>query len=36
EIKLFNDFSTLQYIYVVTNKLAQEQAALESKKPNEQ
>lgn len=36
EIDLFNDFSTLQYVYVIKDKLAQEQKALESKLPNEQ
>lgn len=36
EINLFNDFSTLQYVYVIKDKLAQEQQALESKLPNEQ
>lgn len=36
EINLFNDFSTLQYVYVIKDKLAQEQKALESKLPNEQ
>ncbi|EDM34061.1 rod shape-determining protein [Pedobacter sp. BAL39] len=35
EIDLFNDFSTLQYVYVIKDKLAQEQKALESKIPNE-
>ena len=36
ELNLFNDFSTLQYVYVIKDKMAQEQAALESKLPNEQ
>lgn len=36
EIDLFNDFSTLQYVYVIKDKLAEEQKALESKLPNEQ
>jgi len=36
EINLFNDFSTLQYVYVIKDKLAQEQKALESNLPNEQ
>ncbi|MBC8987320.1 rod shape-determining protein MreC [Pedobacter sp. N36a] len=36
EIDLFNDFSTLQYVYVIKDKLAQEQKALELKLPNEQ
>jgi rod shape-determining protein MreC len=36
EINLFNDFSTLQYVYVIRDKYAQEQKALESKLPNEQ
>lgn len=36
QINLFNDFSTLQYVYVIKNKLAEEQKALESKLPNEQ
>ncbi len=37
EINLFNDFSTLQYVYVIKNKLAAEQKALETTKlPNEQ
>lgn len=36
EISLFNDFSTLQYVYVIKDKLAQEQKALESTLPNEQ
>lgn len=35
EIKLFNDFSTLQYVYLVKNRLAPEQKELESKLPNE-
>ncbi|WP_442590295.1 rod shape-determining protein MreC [Pedobacter sp. AW31-3R] len=36
EINLFNDFSTLQYVYVIKDKYAQEQKDLESKLPNEQ
>jgi len=36
EIDLFNDFSTLQYVYVIKDKYAEEQKALESKLPNEQ
>jgi rod shape-determining protein MreC len=36
EIELFNDFSTLQYVYVVKDRLAKEQKNLESKLPNEQ
>ena len=36
EIELFNDFSTLQYVYVIKDKLAEEQKSLESKLPNEQ
>ncbi|MCX2479105.1 rod shape-determining protein MreC [Pedobacter sp. MC2016-15] len=36
ETRLFNDFSTLQYVYVIKDKLAQEQKALELKLPNEQ
>jgi len=36
ELNLFNDFSTLQYVYVIKDKMAQEQTALESKLPNEQ
>lgn len=36
EIKLFNDFSTLQYVYVVKDRLANEQKTLESNLPNEQ
>nr|WP_199075876.1 rod shape-determining protein MreC [Pedobacter sp. ASV19] len=35
EINLFNDFSTLQYVYVIKDKFAEEQKALESKLPNE-
>lgn len=37
QVQLFNDFSTLQYVYVVKNKLDEEQQELESKtpKPNE-
>lgn len=36
EVNLFNDFSTLQYVYVIKNKFAQEQTQLENKLPNEQ
>lgn len=36
QISLFNDFSTLQYVYVIKDKLAEEQKALESNLPNEQ
>lgn len=36
QIALFNDFSTLQYVYVIKDKLAQEQKLLESTLPNEQ
>ncbi|RZK81741.1 MAG: rod shape-determining protein MreC [Pedobacter sp.] len=36
EINLFNDFSALQYVYVVKDKFAQEQKDLEAKVPNEQ
>lgn len=36
EIALFNDFSTLQYVYVIKNNLAKEQFELENRKPNEQ
>lgn len=36
EVKLFNDFSTLQYVYVVKDKFASEQKNLESQLPNEQ
>lgn len=36
ETNLFNDFSTLQYVYVIKDRLAQEQKALELKLPNEQ
>ncbi|MBB6500473.1 rod shape-determining protein MreC [Pedobacter cryoconitis] len=36
QIDLFNDFSTLQYVYVIQDKLSDEQKALESKLPNEQ
>ncbi|SEB12409.1 rod shape-determining protein MreC [Pedobacter hartonius] len=36
EIKLYNDFSTLQYVYVIKDKLAQEEKSLELKLPNEQ
>jgi rod shape-determining protein MreC len=35
EINLFNNFSTLQYVYVIKDKFAQEEKALESKLPNE-
>lgn len=36
EVKLFNDFSTLQYVYVIKDKFAEEQKTLENKLPNEQ
>ena len=36
EIKLFNDFSTLSYVYLIQDRLAQEQKILENKLPNEQ
>ncbi|HKG07585.1 MAG TPA: rod shape-determining protein MreC [Pedobacter sp.] len=36
EINLLNDFSTLQYVYVIKNKFAKEQEELEAKTPNEQ
>jgi rod shape-determining protein MreC len=35
EVDLFNNFSTLQYVYVIKDKYAQEEKALESKLPNE-
>lgn len=35
ELNLFNDFSTLQYVYVIKDKFAEEQKSLESKLPNE-
>lgn len=35
EIKLFNDFSTLQYVYVILDKYAAEQKELEAKLPHE-
>ncbi|WP_316816080.1 rod shape-determining protein MreC [Pedobacter nyackensis] len=35
EVKLFNDFSTLQYVYVVLDKYAAEQKELEAKLPHE-
>lgn len=35
EISLFNNFSTLQYVYVVKDRLSAEQKDLESKLPNE-
>lgn len=35
EIKLFNDFSTLQYVYVILDKYAPEQKELEAKLPHE-
>jgi len=35
EINLFNDFSTLQYVYVIKDKFAEEQKSLETKLPNE-
>ncbi|TDQ07465.1 rod shape-determining protein MreC [Pedobacter metabolipauper] len=36
EINLLNDFSSLQYVYVIKDKFAQEQKDLEAKIPNEQ
>ena len=36
EVRLFNDFSTLQYVYIVKDRLAQEQKILETKPANEQ
>jgi rod shape-determining protein MreC len=36
QVRLFNDFSTLQYVYVVKDKFAQEQQTLENPVPNEQ
>lgn len=36
EIRLFNDFSTLQYVYLIKDRLATEQKKLESIIPNEQ
>ncbi|MES2653751.1 MAG: rod shape-determining protein MreC [Bacteroidota bacterium] len=36
EIDLFNDFGTLQYVYVIKDRLATEQKILEDKIPNEQ
>ena len=36
EVALFNDFSSLQYVYVIKNKFAKEQEELEAKLPNEQ
>ncbi|MES2418456.1 MAG: rod shape-determining protein MreC [Bacteroidota bacterium] len=36
EINLFNDLSTLQYVYLIKDRLAQEQKALEIQLPNEQ
>ncbi len=35
ELMLFNDFSTLQYVYVIKDKFAEEEKALESKLPHE-
>ena len=35
EIGLFNNFSTLQYVYVIKDRLGAEQKDLESKLPNE-
>jgi len=34
-IDLFNDFSTLTYVYVIKDKFAEEQQSLESKLPND-
>ena len=36
ETTLFNNFSSLQYVYVIKDKFAQEEKLLESKLPNEQ
>jgi rod shape-determining protein MreC len=36
EVVLFNDFSAFQYVYVIKDKLAEEQKMLETKLPNEQ
>jgi len=36
EIDLFNDFGTLQYVYIIKDRLAIEQKILEDKLPNEQ
>jgi rod shape-determining protein MreC len=36
EVKLFNDFSTLPYVYLVKDRLAQEQNKLETNLPNGQ
>ncbi len=36
EIDLFNDFSTLQYVYIIKDRLALEQKLLEAKIPHEQ
>ncbi len=36
EIDLFNDFGTLQYVYIIKDRLAVEQKILEDKIPNEQ
>ncbi|MES2829632.1 MAG: rod shape-determining protein MreC [Bacteroidota bacterium] len=36
EVLLLNDFSTLQYVYVIKDKFAKEQKALEAKTPDEQ
>lgn len=36
EVKLFNDFSAFQYVYVIKDKLAEEQKTLENQTPNEQ
>jgi rod shape-determining protein MreC len=35
EVDLFNDFSSLQYVYVIKDKFAHEEKALEAKIPNE-
>jgi len=36
QISLLNDFSTLQYVYVIKDKFAAEQQEIEAKIPNEQ
>lgn len=35
EVDLFNDFSTLQYVYLIKDRLSNEQKNLEAKLPNE-
>ena len=36
KIKLFNNFSTLQYVYIIKDRLSKEQKTLETKLPDEQ